>query len=1088
MVFSLIPIRRVFLSLILFYSFLAHSQTLIMNEVSNGTSGNQEYVEFVVISDTVTYSCNNTTPPCIDIRGWIFDDNSGYHGSGGVAAGAVRFSQNPIWACVPLGTIILIYNNADRNPAIPPDDLSMSDGNCTIIAPLNSTLFESNPTTPGAVACSYPGSGWVSGGNWNNTLLANPGDCARIVNLAGCEVFSVCYGTDNQNNLIYFSGSGGQKVYYFNDTDPTNQANWSSGSASPSPGDQTPGAPNNALNAAFIAQYNNGCQPITPLQVVASFTNAGCSCNGSSTAQASGSIGGYTYEWLDQNSNPIGQTNATATGLCAGVYKVVARSHIGCTDTATVTISGGNSAVLSVNSPTICFGQSAVLTATAAISGGTYTWLPGSSSTNSLSVSPGSSTSYTVNYQVATCTSSTVAYVTVNPLPVLSVNSTTVCQGTTATLAVSGATSYTWSSGAQSASMNDAPSATTSYSVTGSLLGCTQSTTATITVLGLPTISVNSPIICAGQNTTLTATGASSYQWSNGATTPTISVSPGTTESYTVTGTANTCSSSAVTSVFVNPLPVLNINQAVVCSGQTATLQVSGANTYTWDSGSNQSSVIVTPLTTGNYSVSGTLSGCVSSTVTVVQVNTTPTISVTSATICSGDAASLTASGASTYQWSNGANGPQFNEIVTGNSSYTVIGISSGCVDTAIANVFVIPLPTISVSSASICPGQLATLAASGAITYTWSEGSNGPNITVSPSSTTAYTVAGTENGCRAFAVGTVSVFQAPNVQVNSVSICQGQTATLSAEGANSFMWDNGATSNTVSVSPGVTSTYTVMGSNGGCSAQATATVIVNPIPAVNFSVGATQGCAPLCVLFTDMSASGISSWNWQFGNSETSSQQNPWHCFDMPGDYDVTLTVVSNNGCTNKQTQAQLIHVYPTPDAQFSSDANNTDIIDPLVQFTNHSTHGDTYVWSFGDSTNSTISDPSHLYSQEGNYLVTLIVTNNDGCIDSVSNEIKIKAAYTFYAPNSFTPNGDHKNDIFLPLGTGWNDSTFELYIFDRWGNQCFSSKDSQQGWDGKANHGKETAEIDTYTWKVELDDVFKKHHSYIGHVTIIR
>lgn len=1088
MVFSPILIRRVFLSLILFYSFLLRSQTLIMNEVSNGASGNQEYVEFVVISDTVTYSCANTTPPCIDIRGWIFDDNSGYHGSSGVAAGAVRFSQNPIWACVPLGTIILIYNNADRNPAIPPDDLSMSDGNCTIIAPLNSSLFESNPTTPGAVACSYPSSGWVSGGNWNNTLLANPGDCARIVNLAGCEVFSVCYGSDNQNNLIYFSGSGGQKVYYFNDTDPTNQANWSSGSASPSPGNQTPGAPNNALNAAYIAQYNNGCQPITPIQVSATFTNAGCSCDGSATASASGSIGGYTYEWLDQNLNPIGQTNATATGLCAGVYKVVARSHIGCTDTATVNISGGSSSVLSVHSATICAGQSAVLTASATVSGGTFTWLPGSVHTSSLSVSPSVTTSYTVSYQAATCTSSAIAQVVVNPLPVMSVNSATVCQGNTATLTVSGATSYTWNTGTQSASMSDAPSTTTSYSVTGSLSGCTQNTVTTITVLSLPTISVNSSTICAGQNTTLTATGASSYQWSNGATTSSVMVNPSTSENYTVTGTANTCTGSAVTNVLVNPLPALNINQPMICSGQSATLQVSGAGTYTWDSGSNQNNIVVAPLTTTHYTVSGTLLGCISSTVTIVQVNATPSISATSATVCSGDMASLTASGATSYQWSNGAVGSLLNEVFTGNTTFSVIGTSSGCSDTAYATVTVIPLPAISVTSVSICPGQSATINAGGASTYTWSDGSNGSSLTVSPSITTTYTVAGTDNGCRAFASGIVNVFQTPNVQVNSASICQGQTATLSAEGANSFMWDNGSTGNVISVSPGVTSTYTVMGSNGGCSAQATATVIVNPIPAVHFSAGATQGCAPLCVLFTDLSGSGISSWNWQFGNSETSTQQNPWHCFEVPGDYDITLTVSSNNGCTNKLTQSQLIHVYPTPNAQFTSDANQVDIIDPLVQFTNQSTNGDTYMWSFGDSTNSTITDPAHLYDHEGHYLVTLIVTNQDGCIDSVSNEIKIKAAYTFYAPNSFTPNGDHKNDIFLPLGTGWNDSTFELYIFDRWGNQCFSSKDPQQGWDGKANHGKEIAEIDTYTWKVELDDVFKKHHSYIGHVTIIR
>src|SRR6202008_4086927 len=110
---------RFFLIVVFFFiiSISGRGQTLILNEVSNGPTGNQEYVELVVVSNTVTYNCANTTPPCIDIRGWIFDDNSGYHGSGsglGVAPGAVRFSQNPLWSCVPLGTLIGLFNAADK--------------------------------------------------------------------------------------------------------------------------------------------------------------------------------------------------------------------------------------------------------------------------------------------------------------------------------------------------------------------------------------------------------------------------------------------------------------------------------------------------------------------------------------------------------------------------------------------------------------------------------------------------------------------------------------------------------------------------------------------------------------------------------------------------------------------------------------------------------------------------------------------------------------------------------------------------------------------------------------------------------------
>ncbi len=341
-----------FIALVFFLFFVAASnaQTLIINEVSNGPNGNKEYVELVVVDTAAVYNCVSSSPPCIDIRGWIFDDNSGYHGPSGVAGGAIRFSQDPVWACVPLGTIILLYNNIDQNPAIPAADISLADGNCRIVAPVNNTaLFETNITTPGAVACSYPGTGWIPGGNWNTTLMANAGDCARIVNLSGCEVFSLCWGTDNLNNLIYFPGNGQDDVWYFNGNDPYNQLNWSEGCAD---GEtaldaftcganlQTPGVPNNALNEAYIAQFNNSCTPIQPLVANAlTIQNEVCGCDGQASASAAGSIAGYTYQWLNASNTPIGQTSAIATGLCDGTYKVVITSSIGCTDTAIVTIA-----------------------------------------------------------------------------------------------------------------------------------------------------------------------------------------------------------------------------------------------------------------------------------------------------------------------------------------------------------------------------------------------------------------------------------------------------------------------------------------------------------------------------------------------------------------------------------------------------------------------------------------------------------------------------------------------------------------------------------------------------------------------------
>ncbi len=366
------------------FSFLfsfSYSQTLIINEVSNGPTGNKEYIELLVIDTAAFYNCGNTTPPCIDIRGWIIDDNSGYHGSGGIAAGANRFSQNSLWSCVPLGTLILIYNGADINTEIPPVDISLSDGNCRIIAPINNVnLFETNTTTPGALACSYPSSGWIAGGDWTSIALANTADCARIVDLNGCEVFSVCWSTTNANTLIYFdSGSSGtDNVWFFNDGEPSLQSDWSEGCADITTcgtDNQTPGDPNNISNQNYIAQFNNNCAPISPLAVSASSTDNTCSCNGTATANASGSIPGYTYEWYDSSFSNLLGTAINISGLCDGEYHVIVSSSIDCVDTADVTVIGSGAipvAIPSADNP-VCDGDTIFLFANS-VNGANYNW------------------------------------------------------------------------------------------------------------------------------------------------------------------------------------------------------------------------------------------------------------------------------------------------------------------------------------------------------------------------------------------------------------------------------------------------------------------------------------------------------------------------------------------------------------------------------------------------------------------------------------------------------------------------------------------------------------------------------------------
>ena len=339
--------KNLFLALVVltFFRGSLHSQSLSINEFSNGPSGTQEYIEFIVMDTGATYDCVNLTFPCVDIRGWIIDDNNGYHGSNGVASGCNRFSNDPFWSCIPVGTIITVYNGTDPNPSLPPDDLSMSDGNCSLVIPIeNTTLFENNTNTPGAVACDYPATGWNPGGVWFRIGMRNGGDCVRIVDLAGCEVFSLSYGDVNLNSVIYFPGAGTDDVFYFNGGDPTIQANWTQGCAGDiaacGSDDQTPGIPNSILNEDYISQFNNNCTPYTALSLSANnISDASCFCDGSATIQASGSIPGYTYEWYDASYNTIGQSGSTANNLCQGIYNCIVESSIGCIDTIQVTIA-----------------------------------------------------------------------------------------------------------------------------------------------------------------------------------------------------------------------------------------------------------------------------------------------------------------------------------------------------------------------------------------------------------------------------------------------------------------------------------------------------------------------------------------------------------------------------------------------------------------------------------------------------------------------------------------------------------------------------------------------------------------------------
>ncbi|MEO5642992.1 MAG: T9SS type A sorting domain-containing protein [Bacteroidia bacterium] len=388
------------------------------------------------------------------------------------------------------------------------------------------------------------------------------------------------------------------------------------------------------------------------------------------------------------------------------------------------------------------------------------------------------------------------------------------------------------------------PPVTSTYVVTATdESGCTKTEDVVITVNPAPVVAVTgNTTICDGSTTTLTASGAVSYAWSSGGTTAMETVAPSASTAYSVVGTdVNGCTDTTAITVNVNSLPVIAVaGTTSVCDGNSTTLTASGASTYSWSSGGTTDTEILSPISTGSYTVTGTdINGCVNTNSVTVTVNPLPTVTITGNTsVCDGSSTTLTASGASTYSWSSGGTTDTETLSPAVTDAYTVTGTdANGCVNTNSVTVTVNPLPTVSISgNTTICNGSSTTLTAGGASAYAWSSGGTTAAETVSPSATSSYTATGTDaNGCTNTSSVTVTVNPVPVVTVSFPvdTICaNGGLFTLTGESPAGGIWSgNGVSGNALDpLAAGlgiVQISYTYTDANT-CSATATQPIYID--------------------------------------------------------------------------------------------------------------------------------------------------------------------------------------------------------------------------------------------------------------------
>lgn len=796
-------------------------------------------------------------------------------------------------------------------------------------------------------------------------------------------------------------------------------------------------------------------QPVT-VYINTATANAGTDatiCSGQSTLL--NGTGGGTYSWspaIGLSSTTI--ANPVASPTITTTYTLTVTTSTGCTttDQVIISVSGTISANAGVD-VTICPGSSTNLSASGGI---TYAWSPaaGLSSTTVANpvASPATTTSYIVTVtNVSGCTDADTVVVTVS-MPVLANagNDTTICSGGgSAQLHATGGTTFAWSpsTGLSSTSVPNPianPTATTTYIVTvTNASGCTGTSSVTVTVGSNLSISVtpNTPTICPGASVQLNASGATTYAWSPGTglsstTGTTVTANPNATTIYTVNGTDGTgCSGSTTVTISVAPLTASAsaTNENCGQSNGSATVAAVGTCTsgftYQWNTLPQQTTQTANNLSAGNYTVLVTCGACSVTATAIISNTASPSATVTN-----------------------------------------VVDATCGQVN----------------GSATISP-----VGGTSPYTYQWSNGQTGTNLTAVAAGTYTVTVQDANN-CTA--VNTVNIGSSPGPSitvtntVNASCFLPNGSATVSASGGTqpyNYTWSttpiqtgpnlqNIAAGNynvTVSDANGCTSFSSVtIGQTGGLIVTATSSDEDCNLGNGTITVNASQGTG---------------SYSYMWSTSPTQSSNT------VTGLSAGTYTVTVSDGVCNVTTSV-TVNSSPGPTAQFSANPSTVDIYNSDVSFIDHSSGNVvSWQWNFGDgSPPATGEYVDHTYGSIGIYYVTLTIIDNNGCTDIYTDTIHVNDIFTLYIPNSFSPNDDGVNDVFLPKGLSVNPDDFNMCIFDRWGNLVFETSKWGDGWNGTyKNQGDPDYDIimDVYVYHIHCKDLNGQKHQYIGRVTLL-
>ncbi len=501
----------------------------------------------------------------------------------------------------------------------------------------------------------------------------------------------------------------------------------------------------------------------------------------------------------------------------------------------------------------------------------------------------------------------------------------------------------------------------------------------------------------------------------------------------------------------------------------------------------NTSSSIDPPLAIDHVVITGDQTTACDSTVTECFTISAAPSSVTPlftqiAPICEGTSAPVLPTSSNNVPAINGTWNAAINTTTAGTTTYTFTPTAGQCASTATMNVTVNQRVTPTFTAISpICVGatpvSLANTSLNG-VTGTWAPAT----INTATAGTTTYTFTPTTGLCANNATLPVVIVSAPTALLTPDSVsCFGESngsiiMTVSdGVPTYSYLWNNGFTTRDIANIPA--GHYSVVITDANSCSTSASTDVRQPVALSVTVTGTDVLCKNEQTGFVTATVnSGTAPYSYLWSNGDVTPTSNAL----LANNYSVVIT--DGNGCTYSANHTIQTSMGPTANATVYYASDNS----AEAHFVNQSTDSYAWNWSFGDGDFNNVENPVHIYTQEGEYLVGLVVTDANGCIDSTTIKVVVNPDFQIWIPNAFTPDSDYNNAVFKPKARGCKTEGYSMMIFDRWGELIFESNDLETGWNGLYKNEGKMGEL-IFVYRITIVDLRGLKHQYVGQVAKI-